>query len=295
MKLKSQQYPKTNNTIKILRFLSFIYAILILASCSKENAEDPKTFQYRVKEERDSNNKLLKSFQYNDRNQVVSELNENGELITLYLYNTAGFLTNKGNSTLLYDYILDANGRVLEEIERVNGSSPEFKKVFVYNAAGLVIEEKNYRYMNSDYLYSYNTLLYYNSNNLLVQRFTPEHTSIGAINPTFDKSEEYEYDERGNQTMIIYKSSPVTNGNLEKTSQLKYIYDNIKPAFYTNSTLSKNNPIELVQTVYSPNGSGDIDTQITFTVNYSYNEAGYITKKNVSVYGVTNYILEKIN
>jgi hypothetical protein len=280
----------------IKNILAILILVIALISCSKDDSPpqpDPKTFQYRLKEERDSNNKLLKSYEYNERNQVVKELNENGEITVLYLYNTAGFLTNKKDGSNLYAYVLNANGQVLEEIREVDGYTYS-KKAFVYNASGLIIEEKNYRYINSGFNYNYNTLFYYN-NNLLIQRFTPEHTPIGAINPTFDNSEEYEYDERGNQTMIIYKKSPVSNGNLQKKSQLKYIFDNVKPAPYPNSTLSKNNPIEVVQTSYTADGSGNIENQITFTVNYLYNEAGYITKKNISVFGPTNYILEKIN
>jgi hypothetical protein len=281
--------------IKQVHFLKLLPLILLVLnlSCSKsDDSPDPKTFQYRIKEQKNSSGNATK-YEYNNQNLVTKIEYPSGGSET-YLYNNAGFLTNKiQTDNSFWSYLRDVNGRLLEEIYAYNGN-PKTKIIYVYDATGKVIEEKNYVYDNDDYNSSYSVFLYYNAKNELIQKITPQHTPYGTnTSLTFENSEEYQYDERGNQNVFVLKESRVANGNLQKVYEYKYKFDNIKPAYYPNSTLFKNNPIEVTTIQYTINEN--IQNQYTITVTNTYNEAGYITKTDASFLGSRTFTLEKIN
>lgn len=285
--------------------IAILTTLIVMVSCSKDDpAPDPSTFQYRLKEERDQNNVLKKSYQYNDRNQVVKELDSKGELDKEYVYNNAGFLVNKLVDKIFTSYVLNDTGRILEEITTFN-SGDKNKTIYEYNPAGKIIEEKHYKFISASnvFRYEYNTTYDYNSSNQLAQLLTLEYIPIGRSDPNFEQTLDYTYDNRGNISTVVLKKAPVSNGNTQKVQELKLVHDNMKPSTYTNSfvynagiTLPKNNLIEYTAIEYDRNGA--IKTNYTVLAKHTFNEAGYITKTVGGIIGeqnTTNYILEKIN
>jgi hypothetical protein len=298
MTSKINKFRKSNFQWAVKTIIAVLTILFTAVSCSKDDNEpDPKTIQYRIKEERNKDNKIVKSYLYNDRNQVVKELDKNGEINKQYTYNNAGFLVNDLSGSTFTTYILDGNGRVLEKITN-SGSGTSSKVVYDYNEAGKVIEEKYYKFITAtnSFTYEYNITFAYNSNNLLGQSLQLEYVPIGQITPNFEERIDYQYDERGNAILITEREVKVANGNPEKTLEFVATYDKVKPLPYPNSILSKNNLIEYTQTEFDR--LGNIKLQYTVTAKYTYNEAGYITKRIANGFGyeeTTNYILEKIN
>ncbi len=284
--------------------IAILTLLFTMASCSKDDevAPDPKTFQYHLKEERDKDNVLKKSYLYNDRNQVVKELGKNGEVNIQYVYNSTGFLINRSNGNDLTSYVLNNDGRILEEITDLN-SGEKTKIVYMYNPDGKVIEEKYYKFISASnvFQYEYNNTYYYNSNNQLGQVLSLEYVPIGETTPRFEQTSDYLYDDRGNVNSVIIKKSPVSNGNTEKVEEILFVYDNMKLSNYSfgsffNNIVFKNNIIEYTVTAFDRNGS--VKSKNTIVAKHTYNEAGYITKTIAGTVGyeaTTNYILEKIN
>ncbi len=284
--------------------IAILTLLFTMASCNKDDevAPDPKTFQYRIKEQRDKDNVLKKSYLYNDRNQVVKELGKNGEVNKQYVYNSAGFLINRSNGNDLTSYVLNNDGRILEEITDLN-SGEKTKIVYMYNPDGKVIEEKYYKFISASnvFQYEYNNTYYYNSNNQLGQVLSLEYVPIGETTPRFEQTSDYLYDDRGNVNSVIIKKSPVSNGNTEKVEEILFVYDNMKLSNYSfgsffNNIVFKNNIIEYTVTAFDRNGS--VKSKNTIVAKHTYNEAGYITKTIAGTVGyeaTTNYILEKIN
>jgi hypothetical protein len=270
---------KTN----FLKYILLLVVFTTILSCSKDNTSsepDPKTFQYRVKEIQDENGNFRMGYEYNSNNQVTKRITTSGSY--LYYYNTSGFLYEELQEASGYRtrYSLDQNGKVLEEIRYDVGNNPMKKTAYSYNNIGSKTEEKYYDYVSGNYNLTREFFFYYNSKNQLVGD---------------SSGQEYEYDERGNQIKIIYKKS-INGGFPSRYKEDKFVYDNIKPAYYKNSTLSMNNQIEYVTTNYLPDGV-TVNTQSTNVYRHTYNEASYITKTTYQGSGnvSTNYILEKIN
>lgn len=284
-----------NKITKTLSQLIVALSILLsIISCSKNDepvAPDPNPFQYRVKSYTDTNSPgYIFEFEYNNNNQLTKK-KEYGNPTT-YLYNTAGFLVEKnyynGETT---SFTNDNSGKVLEQIDYAAGGGTSSKLVFTYNTAGNKTEEKKYNYINNNYVYYYNKEFLYNTQNQLSAKRTPQYTNTnGTLYQT--EVEEYEYDNRGNQNKITYARSQ--GGFPVRYREEKYVYDNVKPAPYLNSTLSKNNKIEEVITLYANDGT-TISTQSTTIYTQTYNEASYITKTIRSDGFSKTYTLEKIN
>ncbi len=271
-----------------------MFTICFLASCSKDDdvatVPDPKTFQYRVKEFKDTYYRY--ELEYNNNNQLTKYISVNNSYFSYEnVYNSVGFLIEyKGSGNYKEVYVRDSNGLLLEKIYQ--NATPNSKTVYTYDATGNKIEEKNYDYVNGSYVYENNVLFNYNASKQLVSKATPQYTTIGSntINPT--RIETYEYDARGNQNKITYGVS--RGGFPVRYSEVTKVYDNVKPAPYLNSTLSKNNVIEEVETEYGLDGV-TITTQSTDIWSYTYNEAGYVLlEKQNNDFSIT-YTLEKIN
>jgi YD repeat-containing protein len=281
---------KTN----FLKHILLLVVFTTIFSCSKnDDAPDPKTFQYRLKEVLDTNNLVSLTYEYNNQNQVIKKTQRNSTPET-YLYDSRGYLVQEidisGNRIT---YVRDANGILLEKIKYQNNTQrPLYKTIYTNNTAGYVIESKEYNYKlaSSSYEFEYNTLYTYNSKNQLITEETPEFMSNNNL--VLSRSYNYEYDDRGNQTIRKTKVARVSGGNLFITSQSKYVFDNIKPIDYPNSTLSKNNLIEYQDTNYLQDGT--VATQYTTIINNTYNEAGYLIKASQPL-GSLTYVLEKIN
>jgi hypothetical protein len=281
-------------------FLKYIVLLIVFTafvSCSKENAEDPKTFQYRVKEYRE-NNILKASYEYNNKNQITKATSGDASYRGINLYNSSGFLVESivNDGALRQSYVRDANGRLLEAIYSTN-INPITKYTYSYDTAGNQTEEKVYRYITATSTFDYErtTFYVYNSKNQLINEVTPEYSNIFSGNIILGESTDYEYDERGNQILKILKKARVSSGNLYSTSKEEFVYDNIKPTDYLNSTLSKNNRIQSVYTNFLSDGS--IGSQNTEISTHTYNEAGYITKTETAPNNnyIKTYTLEKIN
>jgi hypothetical protein len=280
--------------------LAILILVISLISCSKDDSPpqpDPKMFEYRVKEER-VNNILTASYEYNNKNQITKATNGVGLLQSILLYNSGGFLVEVilNDGELRESFVRDTNGRLLETIFSTNNNlKTKFK--YSYDTAGNQTEEKVYRYITATNTFNneFTNFYVYNSKNQLINEVTPEYTDLFSGDIVLGESKEYEYDERGNIKLKIFRKARVSGGNLYLTSKNEIVYDNIKPTDYLNSTLSKNNKIQSVYTNFLLDGS--IGSQTNEISTHTYNEAGYITKTETAPNNnyIQTYTLEKIN
>jgi hypothetical protein len=272
-----------------MKKLKIIFSVLFLFAfyaCSKDqNPEpiDPNALKYRVKEIRDASNVLISSFEYNNQN-LVTRLNTSNDY-SVFTYNAAGYLLkeenkdNNGNINYTIDYILNANNALTERIKKSNNTFIE-KWVYVNNAAKLPISARKYNYVAGawqidDFMFEDNT---YDSKNRLL------------VNEQYDYRYNYTYD--ANSNLVEIKKYNINGGRTEYllVQKTATTYNNVKPAYYLNSSLSKNSPIQIITSEYD---DGAFMSSSTENYNYDFNPSKYITKsyKNGQVDLV--YTLEK--
>jgi hypothetical protein len=272
-----------------MKKLKIIFSVLFLFAfyaCSKDqNPEtiDPNAIKFKVKEVRDANNVLISSFEYNSQN-LVTRLNTSNDY-SVFTYNAAGYLLkeenkdNNGNINYTIDYVLNANNAVLERIKKTNNTFTE-KWVYANNAAKLPISARKYNYVAGawqidDFMFEDNT---YDSNNRLI------------VSEKYDYKYNYTYD--ANSNLIETKKYNISGIPKEYllVQKIARSFNNVKPAYYLNSSLSKNSPIQIITSEYD---DGAFMSSSTENYNYEFNPSKYITKsyKNGQVDLV--YTLEK--
>jgi hypothetical protein len=100
----------------------------------------------------------------------------------------------------------------------------------------------------------------------------------------------YSYDDRNNVLSQKYYTKPSNNFSLRQT--INYTYDNVKPSYYNNSILSKNN-ITKKEVISLVGGNNINDGRGNYS--YEYNQDNYITKTYKEGVLFSTNILEKIN
>ncbi len=283
---------KTIQFIKI--FFTAVLFTVLSTSCSKDEnpqAIDSSIPQFRVKEVFDKNNLMTQKFEYNAENLVTSNQRFDNNLDESYSYNSQGYLLTeavKNNTTqaslFFIQYVYDANNAVIERIEIDYAASKTTKKVFTNNAAKRPLTSIEYQQDDLTMVWTIidgTTKNYtYNSNNQLIVEESDEFKYT------------YTYDANGNKTESnkFNKSNiPIIYLLIEK---IIYTYNTVKPAYYLNSRLAKN---EITKRVIETYDDGLFQSSRTTELTYLYNEQNYITNATTLGGTVFNFNLEKIN
>lgn len=296
MKKITNHFRKINSIFLIKTAKKFFTIVLILSifACSKnENPEpeNPNAVKFRVKEIRDGfNNSLLKRFFYNAQNLVTEISNEGYTISSYYEYSPAGYLTVEayryvGNpyADLQIDYIYDANNAVIEKKTLKIEDDIKSKQVFTNNAAKLPLTSRHYNYNRITALWvfdeSKNVDYTYDVNNRL------------SVEETVDFRYNYTYDAYGNNIEI--KKYNVNGARTEYLLIGKevYTYNNIKPEYYLNSSLSKNSPLTAEFSTYD---DGLLISSSSETYRYDFNNHNYITKSYINNSPEFNFVLQQI-
>ena len=296
MKPIIQQFQKSKCqfVIKAAKiFFTFVILLSIFACSKDENPapENPNAVKFRVKEIRDGfNNSLLKRFFYNAQNLVTEISNEGYTVSSYYEYSPAGYLTVEayryvGNryDDLQIDYIYDANNAVIEKKTLKIEDDIKSKEIFTINAAKLPLTARHYDYNRITTLWvfdeSKNVDYTYDVNNRL------------SVEETVDFRYNYTYDAYGNNIEI--KKYNVNGARTEYLLIGKevYTYNNIKPEYYLNSSLSKNSPLTAEFSTYD---DGLFISSSSQTYRYDFNSYNYITKSYFNNSPEFNFVLEQI-
>jgi hypothetical protein len=269
---------KTN----FLKHILLLVVFTTIVSCSKDNAT-PTEAQYRIKQV-DFANGDNKRYEYNSQNQITKITT--GNVIETNTYDANGFLiqnTATGAAINTDDYITtftnDANGLVLQKIIEYQNGGTAIKWEYI-NANGKRQSEKSFGKNNNTWVeipVDARTYNYDASGNLI--------ESLGT-----NVKYTYSYDDRNNVLSEKYYTKASNNFSLSKT--INYTYDNVKPSYYTNSVLSKNNITK--KQVISLVGGNNIDDG-RGNYSYEYNQYNYITKTYKEGVLFSTNILEKIN
>ncbi len=288
-KCKSQIIIKTSKT-----FFAFVILLSIFACSKDENPapENPNAVKFRVKEIRDGfNNSLLKRFFYNAQNLVTEISNEGYTVSSYYEYSPAGYLTVEayryvGNpyADLQIDYIYDANNAVIEKKTLKIEDDIKSKQVFTNNAAKLPLTSRHYDYNRITALWvfdeSKNVDYTYDANNRLIEEVDNNYRY------------KYTYDAFGNNIEVkkLNRSGSSTEA-LSLIEKITNTYNNIKPEYYLNSSLSKNVPLLSEFFTYD---DGLLISSSSQTYRYDFNSYNYITKSYFNNSPEFNFVLEQI-
>ena len=274
-------------------FLIFVF-IIFSTSCSKdENPQviNPSIPQFRVKEVFDVNNLITEKFTYNSENLVTRNQRFDNDTDEYFTYNSQGYLINEVvriNSTqvaiLFVEYVYDANNAVKEKIETDYLTTKTTKKVFTNNTAKRPLTSTEYELDTLTQVWS---VIDGKSNN-----YTYDANNLLIVDESDEFKYNYTYDSNGNkiESKKYNKSNiPVIYLLIEK---IIYTYNNVKPAYFLNSRLSKNQITKRVTEKYD---DGLFIESKTTEISYIYNAQNYITKATTLGGTVFNFNLEKIN
>ena len=301
MKSTIHEFQKNNLqglSKNLKKSIAFFLVAIIGISCSK--GDDPtltsiiptSTNQFRIKEVRDANNVLLKSYSYNSQNQETN-LTQGDNTIRTFYNNVSGkkiktIETIANQSTdIVIEFNYNANNE-LEEVIKKNGATPYQKNTYTYLNGNINTSKKYITQAQGFWLLDNESNYTYNSNN--------QNTEITVTN---NSKTTFDYDLNGNLILETYYIAttntvgiPVVTFKL--SSKKIYTYDNTKPVYYPNSTLSKNNITEFVYKTYNTT-TGALINSTTQIFTYDYNLEGNISKSYLNGVLQFNYILEKIN
>ncbi len=274
-------------------FLIFVF-IIFSTSCSKdENPQviDPSIPQFRVKEVFDKNNLMTEKFEYNTENLVTRNQRFDNDLDESYSYNSQGYLLTeavKNNTTqvslFFIQYVYDANNAVIERIEIDYAANKTTKKVFTNNASKQPLTSIEYEQDTTTMVWT------------IIDGTTKNYTYNSNKKLIIDESDEFKYtftyDANGNkiESNKYNKSNiPIIYLLIEK---IIYTYNTVKPVYYLNSRLSKNQISKRITEKYD---DGLFIESKTTEISYLYNAQNYITKATTLGGTVFNFNLEKIN
>ncbi len=300
--------------MKNLKTTIALLAILIFASsCSKSDdavPEPPVAGIYRIKEYRNSRDEAYYKNEYDNQNRVVKSI-QTGGIITANTYNSNGLLEKtvySGNAELENNYTktfsYDSNKLITEEIYTPGGVNGKTKIVYTNNTV-VCLSSIKYYYdsINNSWKQLDNKKIYsYNANNLVINESQEDFQQGTAPNVYTQYGRQrirYTYDTRGNYSNVkTYQRKLVGlnySGDEYLYSDANYVYDNIKPVNYPNSTLYKNNVIEGDSKEYKEDGTENVPRSYNFKYKYEYTPAGNVTKfflaDNTLLYSI---VLEKI-
>jgi hypothetical protein len=260
-----------------MKNLKLIFSVLVMmafSSCSKDDnpeANDPNEIKFRVKEIYvAASNSLVSKFTYNNEN-LVTKTTQNVTFIE-YVY-TNGYLNQEAlldSNTLgvleTINYSLDDNA-VIEKKTKVFATNKIYSEVYVNNASKRPLSMRFFDYNPATQAWISDPTkdedYQYDAQNRIIEK------------DTYEFHFEYTYDNKSNlieQKKYNVSGEPRTYLLVEK---IETTFNDIKPKYYLNSSLSKNSPLTVKTSIYD---DGAFQSASTDIYRYDFNSSNYILK-----------------
>ncbi len=277
--------------MKNFKLLLSAIILIVFSSCSKDEnpePEDPNAIKFRVQEVKDPQfNSSISKFTYNSENLVTKS--EAGNTLVEYRY-TNGILDQEvysDKSTLAIietvNYTIN-NNEVISKQTKIFATNKIFGENYINNAAKRPISKRFFDYNNTTQAWISDITkdedYQYDAQNRII------------VKNTYNNHYEYGYDANSN---LIEQKKFNGGGTIENpyllVEKIETTFNNIKPLYYLNSSLSKNSPLTEKTSIYD---DGVFQSVSEVIYRYDFNGSNYITKSYKNGIPEFDFVLERI-